>query len=175
MRSALYLVVTLALAAPAGRAQGPPGGPGGPPEPPPRSIPGITAPDAHPTACVGCHVDMPQIGIDARLSTAMKHWMEGADPRLVSRARTAMPPGATLTGKHPSVPESLEDVPAACIECHSSSEAAPSFPRLIHAVHLMGGAENHFLTIFQGECTHCHKLDPESGAWSVPSGPEGGP
>jgi len=28
------------------------------------------------------------------------------------------------------------------------------------------------MTLFQGECTHCHKLDAMTGKWSMPSGPE---
>jgi hypothetical protein len=56
----------------------------------------------------------------------------------------------TLKGKHPKV------------------EVA----RMAHPVHLTGGDENHFMTLFQGECTHCHKLDRATGAWSIPSAPE---
>jgi len=52
---------------------------------------------------------------------------------------------------------------------------APPFAPLVRVIHLTGGAENHFMTIFQGECTHCHKLDVQTGAWSVPSGPEASP
>ena len=43
---------------------------------------------------------------------------------------------------------------------------------MIHEIHLTGGDTNHFLTMFQGECTLCHKLDAKSGAWAIPSGPE---
>jgi hypothetical protein len=35
-----------------------------------------------------------------------------------------------------------------------------------------GRVRNHFLALFHGECTLCHKLDAKSGAWAIPSGPE---
>lgn len=168
----LYLATLATLVA---SAQGPPAGSGEPPAPPPREIPGITAPDAYPAACVGCHVDMPEMGMDERLSTALQTWKEGADPKLVAKAQGTMPPGVTLTGKHPSAQSALRDIPTACIRCHSASKKAPPFASLVHVVHLTGGADNHFLTIFQGECTHCHKLNQETGEWSVPSGPEASP
>jgi len=43
---------------------------------------------------------------------------------------------------------------------------------MLHALHLTGGKDNHFLTIFQGGCTNCHKFDAASARWTVPSGPE---
>jgi hypothetical protein len=49
---------------------------------------------------------------------------------------------------------------------------APPFVCPMHAMHLVGGQDSHFMTFYQGECTHCHKLDQKSGAWSLPSGPE---
>ena len=49
---------------------------------------------------------------------------------------------------------------------------APPFARLMHAIHLVGAQDSHYMTFYQGECTHRHKLDQKSGAWSLPSGPE---
>jgi hypothetical protein len=37
---------------------------------------------------------------------------------------------------------------------------------------LTGGTNNVFVTTFKGDCTHCHKLDAKTGAWSMPSGAE---
>jgi len=144
-----------------------------PPLPPPRAIPGITAADPHPRACVDCHVVYPEINRDERLSTLMKRWGEGVDPKLLATAQAAAPEGVTLKGRHPSVTGAVNNPPASCLPCHGrTSKTAPPFARMIHAIHLTGGQDNVFLTVFQGECTHCHKLDPASGAWRVPSGPE---
>ena len=80
---------------------------------------------------------------------------------------------ARIDGRHPRAGDSLADIPNACLECHGrDAEEAPPFARLLHAIHLTGGAESVFMTVYQGECTHCHKLDPASGAWSLASGPE---
>jgi len=43
---------------------------------------------------------------------------------------------------------------------------------MIHLIHMTGGANNHFLTLFHGECALCCKLDAKSGGWSLHSGPE---
>ncbi|KAB2967895.1 MAG: hypothetical protein F9K18_03705 [Thermoanaerobaculia bacterium] len=171
MRQAVTLLVVFALV-PAARAAAPP--PGGPEPPgPPRAIPGITAEDPHPEACVSCHRNMPEIGLDARLSTAMARWQESVDAELLAKARAAMRSGAVLTGRHPAATSALADVPAACAKCHSaSSKRAPELSRLIHLVHLSPDPDNHYLSVFGGECTHCHKLDAATGEWSVPSGPE---
>lgn len=154
-------------------AEGPPGQPGGPPPPPPRAIPAITAPDMFPNGCVDCHVHRADLGLDVRLSTLMKQWCEGAPPKLATAAQASAPAGVKLAGKHPEVAEALADVPRRCLECHGAdAQDAPPFGRLMHRVHLTGGEENHFLTMFQGECTHCHKLDVVTGAWRLSSGPE---
>lgn len=144
-----------------------------PTPPPARPIPGITAADAHPNGCVDCHINMPNIAVDARLSTSIRRWADTVDPKLLAKAQGTMAAGTTLKGKHPSVASLLKDIPAACITCHTPrSKVAPPFSRLMHVIHLTGGDENHFMTLFQGECTHCHKLNINTGEWSVPSGPE---
>ena len=43
---------------------------------------------------------------------------------------------------------------------------------MLHGLHLLGGDKNVFLSQFQGECRHCHKLDAASGNWSLKSGAE---
>lgn len=159
------LVSITVLATLTTEAAGPPG-----PPPPARAIPGINAKDPFPRACVDCHVRLPEQ--DVRLSTLMAKWTEAVEPALLDRAKAAAP-GLALAGKHPAVPEALGDVPAACLTCHGKdSTTAPPFGRMLHAIHLGGGESSHYLTLFQGECTHCHKLDLKTGVWSLPSGAE---
>lgn len=147
------------------------GGP--PPSPPARKIPGITTEDAFPRGCVDCHILMPEANMDVRLSTHLNQWVEKVDPKILAKAQTYAPPGVTLKGKHPAVPNALKDIPAGCISCHGKgSKMAPPLDRMLHGLHLTGGEENVFLTVFQGECTHCHKFNPATGEWSIPSGSE---
>ena len=155
----------------AGAAAGPPGGEALPPA---RVVPGLTAPDAHPGGCVDCHVLRPELGLDVRLGTALAAWSAGeVDARLLELSRATAPAGARIEGRHPRAGDALADIPNACLECHGhDADDAPPFARLLHAIHLTGGADSVFMTVYQGECTHCHKLDPVSGAWSLASGPE---
>jgi hypothetical protein len=135
-------------------------------------IPGINAPDPYPKACVDCHVNKPPT--DARLGPLMQQWMAGkVDPALLATVQGSAPAGLKLKGKHPDAADALEDVPAACAECHTDdSKKAPPLAGMVHRVHLVGGDKNHFITDYQGACTYCHKLNPATGAWSMPSGPE---
>lgn len=172
MRGVLLFALCLSVVVPGAMAQELPAGAGQGP-PPPRPIPGINAPDPHPGGCVDCHIDMHDIHIDARLSTSMNRWQSAVEPELVEMVQRLMPEGTTLKGKHPTAGKSLEDIPAACIKCHGAmAKKAPPFAPLLHVLHFTGAEDNHFMSIFQGECTHCHKLDLETGEWSMPSGPE---
>ena len=169
MRSVTRLLLTAGLlisAAPPVAAQGP--------APPPRKIPGITTADPFPQACVSCHVLRAEENLDVRLSTIVKRLGDTVPPALLARAQAAAPAGVTLKGRHPETkPEVFQNIPRGCLECHGrAAREAPPFARLLHAIHLQGGEANHFLTMFQGECTLCHKLDAGTGAWSIPSGPE---
>jgi hypothetical protein len=111
--------------------------------------------------------------MDVRLSTLMAGWQSGVGPELLAAAQAASAEGVTLSGRHPDPGESMMDVPAGCFECHGrDARTAPPFARMMHRVHLTGGETNHFVTMFGGACTHCHKLDPTTGAWSLPSGRE---
>jgi hypothetical protein len=57
--------------------------------------------------------------------------------------------------------------------CHvRDSRVAPPFAKLLHEIHLVGGKENHFLTLANGTCTSCHKLDQKTGTWRLGSGIE---
>jgi hypothetical protein len=162
----LSVVFLLQPAAQAGKG-------GGPPLPPPRDVPGITAEDSFPNACVDCHIYMKEQDHDVRLSTSMKTWAGQVDPQVLQKARGVAPRGLQLRGTHPVAPGWFADIPASCLGCHGKTSArAPELGRLLHVLHLTGGADNPFMTIFQGECTHCHKFNPATGAWSIPSAPE---
>lgn len=141
--------------------------------PPARKIPGITTEDAFPRACVDCHTNHPEMNLDARISSLMKGWNDKVEPALLAKAQAAAPTGVTLKGKHPVAAFALKNIPAGCLTCHSKkSTLAPPFAQMLHRIHLTGGEENHFLTAYQGECTHCHKLNVSTGLWSMPSAPE---
>ncbi len=150
---------------------GPEGQPGTPP--PMRQIPGVTAPDQFPRGCVDCHVNRPDMNMDVRLSTIIGGWQEAVPPEMLARLQPFAPEGMTLKGKHPKVTVAGAEIPKSCLMCHSkTSRSAPPFVRMLHGIHLLGGEQNHFLSMFQGECTHCHKLDRGTGAWSLGNGVE---
>lgn len=141
--------------------------------PPMRAIPGITAEDQFPGACVDCHIDYADMNMDTRISTLMVQWNEEVEPALLEAARAVSGPGIELRGVHPRVDAALNDIPAACIRCHGSgAENVPPLVPLLHSIHLGTEGEAVFLRVFQGECTHCHKLDSTTGIWYVPSGQE---
>ena len=141
--------------------------------PPARKIAGITAEDPFPNACRVCHINYVDMKMDVRFSTLLHHWSEKVEPQLLAKAQASSPPGLVLQGKHPQVTGIFNNIPANCLACHGrDSQISPPFANLIHKIHLTGGEENHFLTLFQGECTFCHKLDIKTGHWTIPSGPE---
>jgi len=135
---------------------------------------GLAAVDPYPDGCVSCHVLDKSKGVDHRLSVALKEWTAGKiEPNLLAKSRAAAPAGLTLKGKHPAAEDSLEDIPSACLDCHDAgSKKAPPFVRLLHLVHLAGGANNAYVTTFKSDCMHCHKLNTQTGEWSMPSGPQ---
>lgn len=142
-----------------------------PADPPARA--GATAPDPFPNGCVDCHLNFPERNLDVRLSTLMTGWRKEVEPRLLAKARAVSGPGAKISGRHPDAAGALRSVPEACLACHrKSSTNAPPFASLIHAIHLTGGPDNHYVAQFQGACTHCHKLDPATGTFRVPTAPE---
>jgi mono/diheme cytochrome c family protein len=141
--------------------------------PPARLIPGVTAPDLFPNSCIDCHINHPEMKMDARFSTQMALWNEKVDPALLAKAQAAAPEGMILKGKHPKTGVGFTNIPAQCINCHGrDSEGAPPFSRMMHLIHLTGGDQNRFLTLYHGECTNCHKLNLTTGRWAFPSGPE---
>lgn len=140
-----------------------------------RNIPGITGDDIFQMGCVSCHVEMPHQDHDARISTIMKRLTEQVEPLLLEKAQATAPEGVTLEGIHPATDSANGNIPSSCLECHgrfSKDKRAPRFAQLMHLVHLSGGTGNHFITMFHGECTHCHKLDMDTGTWTFSSGME---
>ena len=136
-------------------------------------IPGITTPDKTPHACVDCHINHPEMKMDFRLTKTLAQWQAGVTPEILGKAKAATLAGAALTGKHPDVQALVKTIPDDCLMCHSrDSKQAPPFSRLLHAIHLVGGKDNHFLSMLNGTCTNCHKLDEKTGAWRVGSGQE---
>ena len=144
-----------------------------PAPPPARKIPGITAEDSFPNGCVDCHINYVQMNMDTRFSTLLKNWSEKVEPKILEQAQASAPEGMTLKGKHPNATSSLKNIPKGCLACHGrESKMAPPFSKMLHIMHYTGGDKSPYLTIFQGECTHCHKLDLSKGLWVIPSGPE---
>lgn len=143
------------------------------PAPPAAEIPGLTVPDRFPKGCVDCHIDMPQINQDERLSSIMAPWVERVPPEILEKTINAAGSDAPIKGRHPLTTDMFRSVPGSCLACHEKGPGAvvPLAP-LIHLIHLSAREDNHFLTIFQGHCTHCHKFDPVTGLAHVPSAPE---
>lgn len=137
-----------------------------------RQIPGLTAKDAYPNGCVDCHVNGKDG--DKRLSPLMTAWASAVPAALVEKTKASSADPSKIKGKHLAVPKVTANIPQMCLNaCHKKgSTIAPSFAQLLHTIHLTGGAQNRFMTDYQGECTHCHKLDPKTGAWKMPSGAE---
>jgi len=137
-------------------------------------IPGITAKDPYPNGCVDCHV-AGKTG-DIRISVLMAAYATAVPPALVDKAKASSPAAlaSRIKGKHMAVPNVKANVPQSCMSaCHKKgSTMAPSFAQLMHTIHLQGDAKNTYLTTHQGECTYCHKLDPKTGAWKIPSAAE---
>jgi len=141
--------------------------------PPPRAVPGVSAADLHPNGCVDCHVRISEPEVDARFGPLMAKLAQEVEPELLEMTRATAPEGVTIRGRHPPVPKALRNIPASCNPCHAKdSRVAPPFAKLLHRIHLSSDPENVFMTVYQGECTHCHKLDAATGAFSMPSGPE---
>lgn len=143
------------------------------PPPPPRKIPGITTEDPYPHGCVDCHLNYAAVNLDTRFRTLLNGWHDKVEPALLAKAQASAPKEIILRGKHPNASSALVNIPAQCLTCHNkTSKTAPPFAPLIHSIHFTGGEKNHFLTLFQGECTYCHKLDLATGHWTIPSAPE---
>jgi hypothetical protein len=154
-------VVVIALAAPAADVN-----------PSLPSIPGLTSEDRFPRACVDCHIVVPDTGMDQRLSTRLR--VEQPNPQMLARIRAVLPQTIRIVGRHPRLPDpSFSNIPAYCLLCHRDSQTSlPPLGAMMHAIHLTGGRENRYLTLFGGACTNCHKFNAANGRWSIPSAPE---
>lgn len=143
-------------------------------EPVVSEIPGLTVEDPFPRGCVDCHIERPEERMDVRISTRMRAWSERVEAKVLERVQAIMTGTVKLSGRHPRLSEqTYRNIPATCMQCHSATQrTVPRMGPMLHALHLIGGQENHFLTLFGGECTHCHKFEADSGTWSIPSGPE---
>lgn len=136
-----------------------------------RQTPGITAKDAYPNGCVDCHI-AGKDG-DMRMSSLMAKWVTAVPEPLLGKAKAASSAASKIKGKHPAMPNVKANTPQTCLGCHKKgSTIAPPFAQLMHTVHLVGGAQNKYLTTYAGECTHCHKLDQKTGTWKMATGPE---
>jgi hypothetical protein len=136
-------------------------------------IPSITTPDRTPNACINCHKNYPEMKKDFRLTVILAGWRNGTDPDIFEKAKACAPEGVTLKGKHPDISALVKTIPNDCLMCHSrNSTSAPPFTKLLHLIHLTGGAENGFLARANGTCTSCHKLDQKTGTWGLGSGEE---
>jgi hypothetical protein len=135
-------------------------------------IPGITAEDKFPRACIDCHIVVADTGMDRRLSTLLR--ADQLDPAMLARIRAVLPETTRLSGRHPRLPDaSFRNIPASCLLCHREAQTMlPPFAPMMHAIHLTGAGENRYLTLFGGACTNCHKLNRTNGRWSTPAGPE---
>jgi hypothetical protein len=120
--------------------------------------------DVYPGGCVDCHVK------EMRISTLLAKWNGKVDAKKLAAMQAFVPKGMTLKGKHP--PIAAKDIPATCAKCHTAtSKIAPPLPPLIHGAHL-AKEPSEFVKQFQGECTHCHKLNKTTAVWMMPSGAE---
>lgn len=109
-------------------------------------IPGITAKDTTPNGCSDCH----------RKVSPDRDYSLAAEIAAMVKA-----------GTHPKVPDRmLQDLPKQCVTCHKPDSKHP-FGAVLHKAHLVGGADNHFITHYQGQCTYCHSLDPQTGSIKV--------
>lgn len=137
------------------------------------SIPGITVEDTRPNGCVDCHQkDGDQS--HPSLTLLIQEWTEEVSSELVEKAQAAASSEVTFKGKHPDVGAMISTIPEDCLTCHSKQSAkmigAPELGRLTHLIHLVGGAENDFITGYQGQCVQCHALDKETGEWTIKNG-----
>lgn len=143
------------------------------------AIPGVTVKDEHPNGCVDCHRKRPDIDQDFRLSVQIEEWATEGVPEDFFKLIQAAWPDADLQGKHPDVAGMIasQEIPTICMNCHSADSNMP-LSRDLHTAHFHGGAENHFITGYQGRCTQCHQLNldvenPPIGTMTIKTGKEG--
>ncbi|MBE0478971.1 hypothetical protein IBX65_07655, partial [Candidatus Aerophobetes bacterium] len=109
-------------------------------------IPGITVEDTKPAGCIDCH----------------RKVSEERDYRLTRYIEEL-----ARKEEHPDVVAAMNTIPTDCMTCHSKTAAkalrTEPFATMQHRIHLVGGEENHFITVYQGNCTWCHAFNTETG------------
>ncbi|MEI6387927.1 MAG: hypothetical protein WCQ50_14955 [Spirochaetota bacterium] len=112
-------------------------------------LPGIMVADEHPRGCVDCHVQ----GSD------------GQDKRLNKSVMAIK--------NHPNLSKAFKDslIPDSCIVCHKASSKLGSLTAIIHKVHYEGKEKSAFITLYQGACLNCHKVELSTGVMSIKHGP----
>lgn len=133
-------------------------------------VAGLDNRDSFPRGCVDCHVVLPEEQRDVRISTIMKNLAERVDPRLQARLAKGATGKAGLHGRHPALLSDSLEIPAICQNCHRADSATvPPFAEMMHLIHLADSEDNHYISLFNGDCSFCHKFDPYAGTFSVPS------
>ncbi len=139
----------------------------------PRSIPGITENDIFVKGCVSCHVANYEEKVDFRITTIMKEWSKtGYKQEYFNLFQQAATEGIVLKGKHEFKFNSETSIPEECNKCHGKAiKTALPLGQVIHIIHF-SGENNHFIAKYNGECTHCHKIEKVTGTWSSINGRE---
>lgn len=102
------------------------------------------AEDVYPDGCVSCHV-----GTESGDHSAMR-----LDKLLAS------------IGHGRGGARTLE-IPNGCARCHAPDDegTATSLGKIVHVIHFRDPGENPFLSKNGGDCSSCHRMDPET--WEV--------
>lgn len=98
------------------------------------------------------------------------HFPQGCiDCHVEGKAETI---GALLAAmRHPNVDSDTETVPGDCADCHSTEGGFSTLAEFNHFLHYENPATNAFVQDYDGDCRHCHLLDPDTGDVTVKSGP----
>ncbi len=70
---------------------------------------------------------------------------------------------------HVDIAGKVNNVPGDCKSCHDG-DVMDGIGNVAHWTHFDKGSANEFVSKHGGECTHCHKMDTQSGEVSVKSG-----
>jgi hypothetical protein len=112
-------------------------------------LPGIVSPDEHPRGCVDCHVYVSD-DKDFRLNKAV-----------------------AIDTKHPNIANAFKGtlIPDSCMLCHKEGSKLGSLSARLHKVHYQNLQKNPFITVYQGSCLNCHKIEMATGHMALKSGP----
>ena len=101
------------------------------------TLPGLVGEDVSPDGCLSCH-RVTEDGRDHTMATMLQE----------THGRFSASRLADLAG------------------CYTCPERRGDMAELMHAAHY-AGEDNHFITRYNGYCTHCHSVDLASGAIGV--------